>query len=122
MHVVLHCFLCALDVVGFAVRHLGVFADAFLGQLDFKLLESDFFCKEVKLLVVAHVVLLLCVFCDGVLCVLDFHLLCSHTLAQFFRLVFEFLDTGFQAFNLVVHVLDLQRKFAAEVLDAVDLR
>ena len=100
----------------------GEVVDLLLAEFDVELLVLDFLVEVVELAVVADALLLLLIACDGGVGVLGAHAVVGDLCLALFDAVFDVLETGFETFDLVAHVLYLLRQFACEGAEFVDAR
>ena len=91
-------------------------------QFHLEALELYFLAEHVILAVVLHIVELRFVACNGGLGLLDFALAHFDVLLQGGNLLLVLADAVRHALDVVLQVLHLERQFAAQNFDAVNLR
>ena len=111
-------FDMVFEVVDFVLR---VTVAAF-AELDFEVLEFDFFVDGFEFAVVAHVVLLFLVFLDHGLVVFDFGVAFLDGVLLFVDVGPEVVDTCLESCNLVFQVLNGLWQFTADDFNLIDFR
>ena len=100
----------------------GVVVYLLLAEFDVELLVLDFLVEVVVLAVVADAVLLLFVACDRGVGVLRADAVVGDLCLAVFDTVLDVVETCFETFDLVAHILYLLRQFACEGAEFVDAR
>ena len=97
-----------------------IVVDMFFAELNFEVLEFDFFGEEVELAVVAHVVELFFVTGNQGFAIGNFGLFAAQRIFEFGDFVAIVGDTGVETGDVVLKVFDFEGEFAAYGFDAVD--